>query len=48
MWYMSLIVYPALMPNTKENDTNTDPLLLLPKKIHIPLVKCNDTNHEVG
>ena len=29
---MSLIFYPALMPNTKENDTNTDPLLLPAKK----------------
>lgn len=29
---MSLIFYPALMPNTEENDTNTDRLLLPAKK----------------
>ena len=46
--YASQQIIFNVMPNTKENDTNTDPLLLPPKKIHIPLVKCNDTNHEVG
>lgn len=46
---MSLIFYPALMPNTKENDTNTDHYCQQKiNKIHIPLVKCNDTNHEFG